>query len=198
MKLYTCIPILPLTFATFALGFTIPAASSRSSRAGCRHLNSQVLNDMDLMCILNTASYCLEEHCPVDDTEALMNTLADQENRLCQRVANLDQALHLPSQTALAYVNANTNKLSLLNDMDLMCMINVANYCEDQQACSLDDREAVMYTLSQQREAATSRVAQLAHNMADIIKLENAPGRDVQSLLMALRNILSADQLAMV
>lgn len=198
MKLYTCIPILPLTFAASALGFTLPAASSRSSRsrAGCPHLHSQVLNDMDLMCIMNTASYCLEEHCPVDDTEALMNTMADQEYRLCQRVANLNQALQFRSQTALAYVNA--NKLSLLNDMDLMCMINVANYCEDQQACSLDDRDAVMYTLSQQREAATSRVAQLAHNMADIIKLENAPGRDVQSLLMALQNILSADQLAMV
>ena len=206
MKSSTC--LLSLAFAASADGFAILRISSRTSITA--RPSSEVLSDIDVMCIMNTASYCVEEHCPVDDNDALMNTLSDQEELLCQRVLNLDDTMedfHIPPTSTAAQElqsrPAFVQKTSLLNDMDLMCMMNVAKYCQGEggqegQQCSVEDNEAILYTLSQQREAASSRVLDLAHNMASIIKSEGAPGRDMQSLLKSLRPTQSPDQLDMV
>lgn len=207
MKSSSC--LLSLVFVVSTDGFAIRPISSRAVVTA--RFSSEVLSDIDVMCIMNTASYCVEEHCPVDDNDALMNTLSDQEELLCQRVMNLDDTMEdfQIQQTASATVTelqsrpALVQKTPLLNDMDLMCMMNVAKYCqgeggEEGEQCTVEDNEAILYTLSQQREAASSRVVDLAHNMASIIKSEGAPGRDMQSLLKSLRPTLSPDQLDMV
>lgn len=42
------------------------------------------------MCILNTANYCVENECPVDDVSALLNQLEDQRDLLGSQLNDLD------------------------------------------------------------------------------------------------------------
>lgn len=178
-----------------AKGFAVPPAFSRLS---CKTAlpSTEVLSDVDIMCLMNTADYCVETHCPVATNEALLNTLAGQEELLCDRVTELDTTMEeLKGDKAANQFDA--NRKVLLNDMDLMCMMNVATYCKE-EGCTLEDTEALMYTLALQRQAASSRVVDLAQNMLTLIQSEGAvvTGGDVKSLLATLQNKLQKEQFA--
>jgi hypothetical protein len=177
-----------------ANGFTVSQAFSRSLFKTALP-STEVLSDVDIMCLMNTADYCVETHCPVSTNDALLNTLAGQEELLCDRVTKLDMIMDelTGDKTAIRF-DANTK--ALLNDIDLMCVMNVAAYCKE-EGCDLEDTEALMYTLALQRQAASSTVVDLEQNMLTLIKSERADsGRNLESLPATLQNTLRKEELA--
>lgn len=41
-------------------------------------MNGRVLDEIDTMCLMNTAAYCVEEECSLEDHDALVNRLQEQ------------------------------------------------------------------------------------------------------------------------
>lgn len=60
--------------------------------------NHQVLSEIDTLCLMNTASYCIEEGCSEEDHEALLNTLYEQYGawnmRLVEIISSLNRLYH--------------------------------------------------------------------------------------------------------
>ena len=64
-----------------------PVAHRRRSMG----LSAQLWNDIDTLCLENTARHCLDSHeCSVDDTESLANRLVEQSALMKERALQME------------------------------------------------------------------------------------------------------------
>jgi len=56
-------------------------------------MTKKQLSEIDSMCILNTAEFCLDNECLVDDVSALLNQLQDQRDILTKQLDTLNNFL---------------------------------------------------------------------------------------------------------
>lgn len=57
-------------------------------------MTQQQLSEIDSMCVMNTAVYCSEGECTVDEIEALINQLKDQRDIFKMRMKKMDIMLN--------------------------------------------------------------------------------------------------------
>ncbi|KAL7523047.1 hypothetical protein ACHAWF_000340 [Thalassiosira exigua] len=80
-----------LVFAgTAANAFQLSPSSHRVlRRTEPLHVSAEELSPIDEMCIENVAEYCLQEQCDVEEYEALVNQLEEQQRHFERHVAKV-------------------------------------------------------------------------------------------------------------
>jgi hypothetical protein len=147
----------------------------------------ELMSERDTMVVLNQAGYCLEEGCPPIGKEGkhkLLCTLSEQDLILTERVAKIDRVLndldnnieesHSYSETASNYLH----HLELMNSLDkavphthakarmivdddhMATLYQLAEECIHDE-CTVEDKEAVLKPLIEQRHAAAARIAEI-------------------------------------
>jgi hypothetical protein len=82
-----------------------------------------------------------------------------------------------------------------LNDIDTMCIMNIAEFCASEE-CSLDDREALIARIEEQRDLHTGIVNDLDEALRHLNSSEQAmPGdSNVASLMESVQRALQPEQ----
>uniref|UniRef100_A0A7S4QC27 Uncharacterized protein n=1 Tax=Ditylum brightwellii TaxID=49249 RepID=A0A7S4QC27_9STRA len=120
------------------------------------------LDPIDLMCIEDVAEFCLgdgADECNADDMIAAENQLEDQSHILHHKVEDIDGIL---SRLGAKFEvkdepSPRVSYSKQLTSIDLMCIENVAEFCfeEGEDECSLDDADAIVNQLKDQRDILT-------------------------------------------
>lgn len=84
--------------------------------------------------------------------------------------------------------------VATMDAMDLMCTMNLAHHCVEEE-CPLDDKEAILTTLDDQRTAMLNRMDELHDTIHDVRQALVAGCKDsqVESLLDSIQGKLSMD-----
>eukprot|EP00542_Grammatophora_oceanica_P015349 CAMPEP_0194049736 /NCGR_PEP_ID=MMETSP0009_2-20130614/30865_1 /TAXON_ID=210454 /ORGANISM="Grammatophora oceanica, Strain CCMP 410" /LENGTH=236 /DNA_ID=CAMNT_0038695955 /DNA_START=22 /DNA_END=732 /DNA_ORIENTATION=- len=131
-----------------------------------------------------------------DDVKSLFKSI--------QAVLNVESKdMGLPSLAPRVY-SSNPRYRRMLSTTDLVGMVNVAEYClAEDGICDAEQHEAILNTLSEQRELASGRVAEMRSSLASLGHVAPAtssgPHRDpvaVQSLLHSIEHSLSKKEAA--
>mmetsp|Transcript_7580 Transcript_7580/g.9342 ORF Transcript_7580/g.9342 Transcript_7580/m.9342 type:complete len:144 (+) Transcript_7580:56-487(+) len=68
---------------------TIAPVLSSSAKSRTALFSKHQLSEIDSMCLMNTAEYCAEGECSLDDVEALLNQLQDQADIFSERIVKI-------------------------------------------------------------------------------------------------------------
>mmetsp|Transcript_25206 Transcript_25206/g.37115 ORF Transcript_25206/g.37115 Transcript_25206/m.37115 type:complete len:138 (-) Transcript_25206:273-686(-) len=75
-------------------GFVTPMVRSpwavSKGRVQPLKMSKEQLSEIDAMCVMNTATYCIDGECSLEDVDALINQLEDQRDILSQQLDNLN------------------------------------------------------------------------------------------------------------
>jgi hypothetical protein len=154
---------------------------------------SMMLNDLDTLCMLNPAEYCTNEECLLDDVEAMIYRLDQQELAVETRLVELRSLAN--TLDPFHEIDVLKNPGVLMNDIDTMCTVNLAEYCA-QESCSLDDVDALVNRLEQQSQAL---VVSLEESQCLSLKLRTQnrmPLRhhDLDPLIQSIQSALSMEK----
>mmetsp|Transcript_66756 Transcript_66756/g.192843 ORF Transcript_66756/g.192843 Transcript_66756/m.192843 type:complete len:215 (-) Transcript_66756:8-652(-) len=161
---------------------------------------AQVMADMDIMCLVNTADLCSREEdmCDLEHEEALMNTLGSQMELMEIRLEELrEMVFALAERPRVDAANRHHTSAPVMNEMDAMCLMNTADYCIN-EGCDLDQKEALVNRLSEQYSALNLRhtdiVASLkrleAHSLGSRMRMHD---RETESLMQSIQRRLSME-----
>lgn len=100
-KLFSSCILLILAMSSFHVveGFSVSPMNNamfRNKQRGNKGLEmtQQQLSEIDSMCVMNTAVYCSEGECTVDEIDALINQLKDQRDIFKMRMKKMDIMLN--------------------------------------------------------------------------------------------------------
>jgi hypothetical protein len=155
---------------------------------------AKLLSEMDNMCIINTANYCLNEECNLEDNEALINRLEEQSEVLQGRLLEMKSSI---AAFAPRHLPRFIHQGKLLNEIDTMCIMNVANYCSTTAECSFEDKAALVNRFVEQSQILEGRLAdvqsiarQLRASSSNMVLVEE---RDAESLMQSIQSALSME-----
>eukprot|EP00521_Asterionellopsis_glacialis_P002479 CAMPEP_0195258844 /NCGR_PEP_ID=MMETSP0706-20130129/7621_1 /TAXON_ID=33640 /ORGANISM="Asterionellopsis glacialis, Strain CCMP134" /LENGTH=219 /DNA_ID=CAMNT_0040312251 /DNA_START=73 /DNA_END=732 /DNA_ORIENTATION=+ len=200
-------------FTSLANSFVI-----RPNRFICTKLQSvKELAPIDLMCIEDVAELCLSEYgkdeCDVDDMIATSNQLDDQDHILHSKVDELDHLLYRlrteagvhdlsPGSDIVDPANIHLAAKHQLEPMDLMCVENQAELCLSEYGeCSLEDNEALVNQLKDQRDILLKEMYHVERLMKDLNQYTSVFARDddeIDSLMGSIGSALKMDEVAEV
>mmetsp|Transcript_63057 Transcript_63057/g.176362 ORF Transcript_63057/g.176362 Transcript_63057/m.176362 type:complete len:209 (+) Transcript_63057:128-754(+) len=163
---------------------------------------AQVLNDMDVMCIENAASFCSQEdaECDLDQEQALINRLESQAHSLEVRLDEMRSLAFALSGRPLTPLSEPNHQYAgpVLDEMDTMILMNTAAYCAE-EGCDLEHNDALVNRLEEQSTAWNLRLMEVLsalkqvtahHIMSDYMSLDRS---EIGSLMHSIEGALARD-----
>jgi len=151
------------------------------------------MNEIDTMCLMNTATHCIREECSLEDQEALLNTLEDQSHSLEHSLENLRSLITALATKVYTKEVPHIRTSNRMSDIDRLCIENAASFCVTEE-CSMDDKEAIVNRLTEE-----SHIVQ--YDLTDMLilikRLKAAMAarhdKNIDSLMESIQSALSLD-----
>mmetsp|Transcript_5997 Transcript_5997/g.8478 ORF Transcript_5997/g.8478 Transcript_5997/m.8478 type:complete len:205 (-) Transcript_5997:169-783(-) len=165
------------------------------------------LDPIDLMCIEDVAEFCLgrgQEECDVEDLIATTNQLDDQDHILHSKIDELDHLLfRLRTEGGVHDEHSVVNPEDIhlvakhqLEPMDLMCVENAAEFCLSEYGeCSLEDNEAIVNQLKDQRDLLLKEAFHVERLMKDLNQYTSVFAKDDEEIDSLMGSISDALQM---
>jgi hypothetical protein len=142
-------------------------------------------SEMDTMCLENLAHYCLEQDCSVADREAVENSLELEVKFLEDELAEM-QAYPVP------YQPMDVSYHQLWSEMDIMCLLNTMQYCQESDTCSSTVLDGLANRINEQKTLLSNRLKEyqtMAYQLKDAIHHDES----VMHLMTSIQKHLSME-----